>query len=322
MKLLLTIVLAVAAIYAGYWVVASRGLDRGLKAGIAAAEAQGWQIDSTSLTTGGFPSRFDVTARDLTVTSPNADFVWQAPWVETAALSYRPNQVIAVLPPDQSLQIAGQTIAVGSTGLRASAAVAADKALSFRTLTVEAQALRLVTPAGAGVDTGKALLALRTLSPQANTYEGFLSLDDLVPAQRLPGLPDGAARLSADATLVLDRPLDRTTILPTRPLVTELTLNALDLTWGDIRLTGDGSLSVDAAGLPTGQIALRAQGWEAVIDVLAELGVLAPQAVPTIRTMGGLMVAGGALSLPLTFADGRMALGPIPLGAAPVIRLP
>ena len=322
MKLLLTIVLAVAALYAGYWVVASRGLDRGLQAGIAAAEAQGWQIETGSLATGGFPSRFDVTARDLTVTSPDGGLVWQAPWVETAALSYQPNRIIAVFPPDQTLTISGQRVAVGSDGLRASAAVAAGTDLAFRTLTVEAQGLSLTSPAGAGLSAGHSLLALRALEPQANTYEAYVDLDDVVPATGLAGLPSGPARLSAGATVTLDRPLDRRAILPTRPLVTTVTLDSLDLTWGELRLTGRGTLDVDAQGVPTGQLDLTARGWDAVVDLLAATGVIAPQSVQTIRTVAGLMASDGALTLPLTFAAGGMALGPIPLGAAPLIRLP
>lgn len=322
MKLLLTIVLALAALYAGYWVVASRGLDRGLQAGIAAAEAQGWQIETGSLGTGGFPSRFDVTARDLTVTSPDGGLVWQAPWVETATLSYRPNRVIAVFPPAQTLQVGRQTLAIGSDGLRASFAVAPNTRLSFDALTAEAQSLSLLSPAGDGVTAGKSLLALRSLAPQPNTYEGFLSLDDLVPTVDVAGLPAGPARLTADATVVLDRPLDRDAILPARPLVTALTLNSLDLTWGDLRLTGIGTLDVDASGVPDGQITLKAKGWEAVVDLLAATGVVAASQVGTIRTMAGLLVADGTLNLPLTFANGGMALGPIPLGPAPVIRLP
>ena len=322
MKLLLTIVLAVAALYAGFWVVASRGLDRGLQAGIAAAEAQGWRIETGSLSTGGFPSRFDVTARDMTVTSPDGRLVWQAPWVETAALSYQPNKIIAVFPPDQTLDIGGQRVMVASDGLRASAAVAAETDLGFQTLTVESQSLSLMSPAGAGLTAGHSLLALRTLEPQPNTYEAYLDLDNVIPAGGLPGLPAGPARLSADATVVLDRPLDRHALLPTRPLVTAVTLNSLDLTWGDLRLTGRGTLDVDARGIPTGQLDMTAKGWEAVVDLLAATGVIAPQSVQTIRTLGGLMVSDGALTLPLTFAEGGMALGPIPLGAAPLIRLP
>lgn len=322
MKLLLTIVLALSALYAGYWVVASRGLDRGLHAGIAAAAAQGWQIESDSLTTGGFPSRFDVTARNLSVTSPEGDLTWQTPWIETAALSYRPTKVIAVFAPDQTVQIGNQTFAIGSDGLRASVAVTANTSLSLDALTSEAQSLSFLSPGGIGITAGNSLLALRALPPLDNTYEAFISLDDLIAANRVKGWPAGSARLSADATVVLDRPLDRNAILPDRPLITGLTLNSLDLTWGDLRLTGSGTLAMDATGLPSGQLDMKAKGWDTIIDLLAAAGVIAPQSVQTIRTMGSLMVMDGALSLPLTFANGRMALGPIPLGAAPVIRLP
>jgi hypothetical protein len=322
MKLLLIIVMTLSAIYASVWFVAARGLDRGLQAGLDAAEQQGWQIETDSLKSGGFPSRFDVTARDLTVTSPGGGLIWHANWVQTAALSYRPNKVIATLPPHQSVQLGSQTLAITSDSLRANINVAANTALSFDSMTAEGQSLAIQSDYGWSLQSDSALLALRTLAPRANTYEAYLNLSGVTPRPVLSMYPDGLAQLVADATLTLDRPLDRQAFLPTRPLITSATLNSIEATWGDVRLTGSGSVTVDTAGLPTGRIDLKAQGWMTVVDLLAELGVIAPGSVMTVKAVVGLMAVDGAVSLPLTFADGAIALGQVPLGPAPVLRLP
>jgi hypothetical protein len=50
--------------------------------------------------------------------------------------------------------------------------------------------------------------------------------------------------------------------------------------------------------------------------------VIAPGSVMTVKAVVGLMAVDGAVSLPLTFADGAIALGQVPLGSAPVLRLP
>ncbi|WP_392337785.1 DUF2125 domain-containing protein [Loktanella salsilacus] len=322
MKLLLVIVLTLSAIYAGVWFVAARGLDRGLQAGLNAATSQGWQVETETLKTGGFPSRFDVTARDLTVTLPGGRLIWQAPWVQTAALSYRPNKIIATLAPQQTLQVGRQTFDVTSDSLQANVDVAANTALSFDSMTAEGQNLAIKSGDGWTLQTERTLLALRSLAPQANTYEAYLNLTDVAVLPALQVYPNGPAQLVMDATLTLDRPLDRQAFLPTRPLITTAMLNSIEATWGDIRLTGSGSVTVDAAGLPTGRIDLKAQGWLTAVDLLANLGAIAPGSVQTIKAVVGMLANDGAVSLPLTFANGAMALGPVPLGPAPVLRLP
>ncbi len=322
MKLLLTIVLLVAAIYAGFWLVASQGLDRGLRAGIAAAEGQGWQIDTSDLSTGGFPSRFDVTATDLAVTSPDEGLVWRAPWVQSAALSYRPNKVIVALPPEQTVRIGRQDLDVVSTGFRASFSVAADRSLSFDALTAEAENFSVTSSYGWSIGGRKTLFALRPLGPAANTYEAYVDFSDMQSNLTLPSAPSTPAQMTVDATMVLDRPLDRFALLPTRPQITNITLNDLSLNWGTLQLTATGALQVDATGTPTGQMTLIAKGWEDLIGLLSEAGLVQPNILPTFKSMASLMSNGTTLTMPLTFANGGMALGPIPLGPAPRIALP
>ena len=323
MKLLLIIVLSAAALYAGAWVVASRGLNHGLQTGIAAAEARGWQIDTASLTTGGFPSRFDVHATDLTVASPDGSIVWQAPWLETAALSYRPNKVIAVLPPQQTLQVGRQTMTLKAEGLRASFSVAASRLLDFDRLTAEAQSLSLASDTGWSVAGGATVLGLRPHGPAANTYEGYLKIADLRPGLSLPSAPAAPAQVTADATVTLDRPLDRMALLPERPAITALTLDTMTVDWGGLTLSASGDLAVDPAGVPTGTITVVATGWRDRIGLLAEAGLVPAGLLQTLTSMAGMMAgADGALTLPLTLANGNMALGPVPLGPAPRIALP
>ena len=323
MKLLLIIVLGVAAIYAGVWVVASRGLNHGLQTGIAAAEAQGWQIDTGSLTTGGFPSRFDVHATDLTVTAPDGNLIWQAPWLETAALSYQPNRVIAVFPPHQTLQVGGQTLTLAADGLRASLSVAANRLLDFTTLTAEAQSLNLSSDLGWFATAGAVVLGLRPHGPAANTYEAYLKIADVQPGLALPSAPTAPAQVTADATVTLDRPLDRLALLPVRPGITALTLDTLTVDWGGLLLSASGDLAVDPAGVPTGTINVVATGWRDRIGLLAEAGLIPAGMLQTLTSMAGMLSgADGALTLPLTLANGNMALGPIPLGPAPRIVLP
>ncbi|MCB5200339.1 DUF2125 domain-containing protein [Loktanella sp. TSTF-M6] len=320
MKALLVVVLALSALYSGYWFIATQGLNSGLDSAMSAAETRGWDIDAETLDKSGFPSRFDVTATNVAVRSPS-DFVeWRAPVVQTAALSYRPNSVIATLPPEQTLRLGQQVLAIGSENLRANVKVAASPSLAFEALTAEAATLNIRSDAGWQATTGAALIAMRAAGPAANTYEGYVSLANIMPVLPLAGLPDTAAQMTADITAVLDRPLDRTT--PTQPpLLETLTISEIDLSWGSLRLGGTGEVTVDAGGYPDGRILLQVANWRDMLALANGAGVVPPNLLPAL-TSGLRMLSGGSdnLQLPLTFAGGDMMLGPLPLGPAPRLR--
>jgi hypothetical protein len=66
---------------------------------------------------------------------------------------------------------------------------------------------------------------------------------------------------------------------------------------------------------------IRADDWRGLIALAVNAGLIDPGVAPTWENFG-VMITGGAdmLDLPLTFSDGRMALGLLPLGAAPMLR--
>jgi len=96
-----------AALYAGYWVVGSRTVEGQAVSGLDALQSDGWTVAYSDVNTRGFPSRFDTTVTDLDLTAPDGTR-YQAPFVQALALSYRPNEVIAAFPDEQTLTIAGQ----------------------------------------------------------------------------------------------------------------------------------------------------------------------------------------------------------------------
>ena len=91
-------------------------------------------------------------------------------------------------------------------------------------------------------------------------------------------------------------------------------------------LNAAGELDVDVSGMPTGRITVRAKNWREMLQLAVASGVVAEGFAPTIeRALELLSQMSGnprTLDAPLSFEDGRMSFGPIPLGAAPrlVIR--
>ena len=320
MKILLAVVLTLAALYSGYWLVTVRALDAGLDRAITLAEDRGWQVEIGSRETHGFPSRFDVTVQDVTVTSPTGRLVWQAPVVQTAALSYAPNRVIATLPPAQTLVLDGRPATVGSDGLRASLHLAASSDLGVQAVTAETRSLDMVFDSGRRLRGGAALAALRLAEGTTSDYELHLDAADLSLEVADLDLPRPGA-LSFDGTVTTDRPLGRQTL--SRPARLErLVIDRLTLDAGPVGLSVAGMLDVDAAGFPVGTLTVETADWREIVQILVGLGVV-PDGMQDMLRTALLFLGSGAtdtVRLPLVFENRRMALGPLPLGPAPRLR--
>ncbi|MEO0894751.1 MAG: DUF2125 domain-containing protein [Pseudomonadota bacterium] len=86
-----------------------------------------------------------------------------------------------------------------------------------------------------------------------------------------------------------------------------------------------GTLSIDVEGTPEGRITLKATNWREIINLGEATGLLPEPFVPTVNRvlelMAGMSGPSHTIDTPLTFANGRVSLGPLPLGLAPKLRL-
>jgi hypothetical protein len=324
MKALTIIVVVLAALYSAVWVAARTGAERGALAVAEGLRAEGWDVAYDDLSVRGYPSRVDTTVTGLRLANGAAG--WQAPFVQVFALAWRPTEVIAVWPPEQVVTLPGQELTIASDGLRASASIAASTALALDQVTVESGPLTVVSSTGWATGADRALAAFRQAGPGPADYDLFieattLALPDPLRVVLDPGgqRPAALALLRLDAMVTLAQPLDRFATGPAQ--VQALTLRQLALDWGDAGVTGAGSLTVGQDGTPEGRITLTLRNWRALIAVAVAAGVVSPEVAPTWENMGAALSGGGdTLDLPVTFADGNMSLGPLPLGPAPRLR--
>ncbi len=323
MRFLTILVVVLAGLYGGYWFAGRYAMETGVAGFLDGLTEDGWQISYSDLSTQGFPSRFDTTITDLSVTHPTNGVTWATPLFQTLALSYRPTQVIAVWPEQQVITMPGDRLVVTAEGLRASAGVDVGLSLPFDEATVESGPMTVVSDLGWQVALDKLLFAFRDAGPGVADYDLFLNGEKIVPPAEIKALLDPEGTLPAavdqvwlDAGLTFDQPLDRNMRGQIR--VTAINLRELRLNWGTLAFTAKGQLTVDEVGIPTGEISLSAQNWQQVITLAVSAGVLSPTMAMMVQR-GGAMLAGGSdtLTAPLTFRDGNMTLGPIPLGPAP-----
>lgn len=324
MRRLTLIVIVLAGIYSAYWFVGSTATERAATAQLAQLDTAGWTVDFADLSTAGFPSRFDTSLTDIHLESPDRRTVWDAPFVQALSLSYKPNEVILALPDQQTLTRDGVPLDITSTGLLASLALAPTPALGLVKLTAETGQLTMSGPNSVVFSVANGIAALRLAGPIPNQYDAYLDLDGFTlpddvrrvfdPSGKLPA---NFAQITIDSAVVFDNPIDRFTP-ESQPRPTQITLNGMTITWGTLQLRGKGEVTVDGSGVPTGRITLSAQNWREMIVLAVNAGLLDHGVANTAQNMGALLAGGSAeLSVPITFKNGLMSLGPLPLGPAP-----
>lgn len=323
MRKLLSIAIVLAALYGGYWFVASRALMAGVETAMDQLRAEG-QIDYASVGLAGFPSRFDVTVEAPEVRG--ADLVWAAPFLQVFALSYRPNQIIAVWPREQSLTIAGQRLDIASEDMRASALFAAEGSLPLDHAQMVVAAPSVAVTGQWSAAATEARLASQSAGADGRSHRVGVEVTDIAlkdvegtggPA---PALPATIERLWLDATLDFDRPLDRFAgEAPPRLMQAEIA--GARLLWGPMRIEAEGRIEVTASGTPEGRITVTATEWRQMLDAAERLGALSAQdAANVARMLDGIARNSpdpDRVSLPFVFREGMLFLGPFALGPAP-----
>ncbi len=326
MRPLLWLTALLAILYSGYWQVGSRAVLSGAEAALIEMKSEG-RADYASVELHGFPSRFDLTISDPKLISADGQQSWQTAFVQFFALAYRPNQLIAVWPHDQTLITGNETLTLNSTDLRASVTLKAGLSLPLDHAELEGHAIDLSSDLGWQLLADKLVLASRQAAPGGQSHELAMVLTSLAPGNdlrrridpegSLPALADTArANVIAD----FDRPLDRGLVTDEPRLIA---LRGLDAAfgWGPVALSAKGDLTLDPGGSPTGRIDTTIRGWRTLLTLLTAAGMLPPDMAQNLENgLGAIATGEGAasqVSLPLLFEGGFVRLGPFPLGPAP-----
>lgn len=322
MRALAWIVVLLTALYGGYWFVGARAAERGATEALAEAARRGVEVRHQGLSVAGFPSRFDLTLTEPRVTA--GGLAWQAPFAQILALSYKPWDLIAALPNEQSLTAMGQTVAIGSTRMQASLFLTPRSDLPLDRFDAVAEGTSLRSDAGWALGFGSANASL--IAGEGGTAQAAFRMLDLVPDQRLVAALNGALpatleRVDLLADLTLEAPL---ALRGAQPAISRVSLREAHLVWGPLKAMAAGDLVADPQGQAEGTVDLRIEGWQAGLAGLEASGLVPQQYRTALRSLLESLAAQsdepGVLKLPLVLANGRMMFGPIPLGPAPQLR--
>ena len=344
MRKLLILLLTGSGLWSGYWFAGSSAIRSGAESFFADAAAQGIVAEKTALSVVGFPNRFDLTVEGVNLADPQSGFGWQAPFAQVFAMTWKPWHIIAALPPEQVITTPDEKITLTSEGMKASLRARPTPDLPLAAVIVESGAFSATSTGGWTVAAHRALASIKSVDTvadeagadehmsDANSYIMSLDIEELAPdpAVMAPitaeaGLPPviDAVRIlgSAQLTAPLDRHIGETAVLPVA-----LKLDLLVITWGELEVSASGKVAPDAAGFAAGRIEFEVTNWQKLVPVLVATGAIKPEISKTVENMLGAMAKEtgdpDVLKLPLILNEGRMSLGPLPLGPAPMLLPP
>jgi hypothetical protein len=318
--------------WSGWWWFGATQKAAAVEGWLAERRADGWVAEAEVGVT-GYPNRFDMTVEDLTLADPEAGWAWSAPAFRTFMMSWQPNKVIAEWPGEHLVSVPGERTRASAVSFRASVAFLPTTDLALDRAVVEADGLTLIGEAGWTAGLADAQLSVRrseTHADEPHAYDAAFDARDLAPpealretlARALGGeLPARIDRLSLDLVAVLRRPLDRHAVEDSDLRPKALDIRRSLIRWGALGLEAEGRLDIGRDGTPVGRVELTARNWRAMLDAAERSGALAPGLATAIRAglevMTLLSSNSDSITAPLVFADGRMSLGPVPLGEAP-----
>ncbi|MGB1235957.1 MAG: DUF2125 domain-containing protein, partial [Planktomarina sp.] len=294
MRILVWIAVVLAAGWSGYWYVGASAVERGATQWFEDRRGEGWAADTTDISTGGFPNRFDTTLTNIRLADPQTGLGWQAPFLQIFALSYQPNAVISVWPETQTLLTPNGDVAIATDDMRASLRLAANTALELENAVFEAKALRLVSDSGWNAGADSAMLAMRRREGTEATYDLFVDAQNVLPGDVLKAIVDPNGRLpdifqtaNFDAQVTFDRPWDRFAVEDRRPQPTKVELRKMQAIWGQMEVLLAGDFTVDSAGRPDGTVTIKVTNWRDILALGVENGILPDNFASTLETLLG-----------------------------------
>lgn len=325
MRAILWVVLGLGVVWSGYWVAGARMIDGGVTEWFANASTQGIEAAQDGISVSGFANRFDLTVTNPRLRDPATGWGWQAPFAQVFAMTWKPWHVIAALPNTQTIVLPGQSVDLASSRLNASMRLRPTADLPLAEVVVAGKDLLAKSDLGWQVAAKSVVVAMAS----AGTTGQRLGLDvvnltpDTTLTAQLPELGPMISIVHLDATLNLSAPLDRH-MAETQPKVTALKVADFNLTWGKLNITAKGDVAPGADGLAEGRLTFRFQNWRSIPVLLVEMGLVLPGMGETITRGLEVMAQSGRdpdlLEIDLVFAEGRMMLGPLPLGPAPLLN--
>lgn len=322
----------VAGVWSVIWLIGSMATERVVATWLDQQENAGWMVGYDDIQTSGYPIRFSTVLTGLDLADPHTGWAWQGDEFHLIQPSYQPQNVQAIWPDEHVLSTPFEHLTIRSQQMEAMLHVLPGSNMALQASQMQIRAFDLLSDMGWSSQIDDASFLVTRQNDPAARYAVMFSANGFTPAGEVLRFLDPRRVLPAsidsfviDSMMEFDRVWDLTALETARPGITRIELTELRATWGDLSLRASGNLDVDAQGIPTGDLAVRAQNWPEMIELGVNAGAI-PEAMRSTLQTGLALIANLSgrptdLDATLSFADGQVYLGPIPLGPAPVFIL-
>jgi len=327
--------------YSGWWYLTARRLTSRINLWIAGEQTKGAKIMPPMVTVGGYPFAFAVKLTNVNLAWPSGfGFTSQSLKLRTHPWSFTSFKVDAaggfsiMLPAGTNrpaLTVAGETMrghtSFYDSALPLSIDLSADTVSATQTATADTPAAREMTVATVEFSGSRP-----KAPPAADTdiaYDLSLKLIDL-SAQLLENNPLGGtiAQTFVHAQLLGTPPAtwDAAGIKTWRDAGGTVNLPELSLRWGELNVSGNGTLAMDKDMQPEGALSTHLSGFEQALDSLAAAGWVKLSAASLAKMAMGIASHPGpdgkpTVDAPLTIQNRHISLGPAKLGQIPELKL-
>lgn len=300
-------------------------------------QADGWVAEASDISVSGFPLQFVTELRDLELADPETGLAWSVASLEFRQDVLRLDRIEARWPAGQIIASPYERLTVsdvGMEGLHLNAALDVQPTNRFALDYAQADTgpLQVVSSAGWQTQWAQGSLILQRVEDTETTYDILALATAMAPPEAWRARLDPAGVLPAimeraevRATATFDAPWDMDAIEVARPQFTALQIDDVSMRWGDMLFRATGDLQVTAGGVPEGDLAVRAENWRAMVDLASNAGVVPDRlrgtAEAMLEVLAGLSGSEENIDATLSFSNGRVFLGPLPIGPAPSLRL-
>ena len=326
--------------YSGWWWLTAHTLTARVDQWIAAEQAKGAKITPTAVSVGGYPFAFSFKLTNVSLAWPGGfGLSGQSVKLRNRPWSLRSFKVNATggfeltLPAGTSrpvLVLDGETLRGHASFQDTAMPVAMDltaDTVSASAASTDAPASRELTVATVEFDGARP-----TTTPKTDTdvaYDLSLKLIDL-SAQALEGNPLGATinQTALHVQLLGAPPVqwDDAGIAAWRDSGGTVNVNAASLQWGQLAVSGNGTLALDKEMQPEGAFTTHLTGFEQALDSLAAAGWVKLSAASLAKLALGIASHPGpdgkpSVDTPLSIQNRHISAGAIKLGQVPELKL-
>ncbi|ANP38164.1 hypothetical protein JL2886_03285 [Phaeobacter gallaeciensis] len=326
------LLVAAGLVWSLYWAASAWGLRSGIAQWFDEQERQGWLAEYAALESSGFPTAHRTRILHPTLADPGTGAAWSADWISLYSLPLKPQEVtLQFTPAPQRLSHFDKTAVLQVADMQADLQLAPGSAMSLERMSLQAAEWK-ISRAGKVLLSAPAFALDMTRTGDTESYRISARAETLTPRGRLQrmliaaeDLPPSLSDVTLAADILFDTAWDRRALELRRPQPRRITLTQAEAHWGALALRASGNVEVDEAGRISGKVAIRAENWRDMLRMAERSGLLPTRLRSgTERILAVLAEMHGReqdLDIALSFSDGQMFLGPLPLGTAPRITL-